>query len=72
MKDRPTNLFAIQSSEELLTSFFKKCMAKKDGRTSVEKLNEHLKMLKFDDPDLQTKLKVIQGLKQGLLVNGHL
>ena len=59
----------IDESEPIMSIFLAK-LARKDGRTSIEKLNEELKMLKFKDPNLRSKAKAIQILKHRLQTDG--
>ena len=59
----------IDESEPIVSIFLAK-LARKDGRTSIEKLNEELKMLKFKDPNLRYKAKAIQILKHRLQTDG--
>ena len=46
-------------------------MTKKEGKTSLEKLNSHLKLLQSRDPELRAKIRAIQILKQHILLKGH-
>ena len=46
-------------------------LTKKEGKTSLEKLNTHLKLLQSRDPELRAKIRAIQILKQHILLKGH-
>ena len=47
-------------------------LSRKNGRTSIEKLNDELKMLKFRDPNVRFKIRAIKALKHKLQADGHL